>query len=354
MTKVGQYSEHTMSRVSAKPSSIADVARVAGVSVPTVSRVLTGAAKVSSDKRDRVLQAIDELGYRPNGAARALVSGKQKIIAVMTSETSIYGYSATIQGIETAARADGYFVVISVVENPTSVEAERAVELVLGQPLAGIIVLKFDPVGIRVLEALPPDIPVVAVSGELGEGVSQASIEEVAAAEEIVDYVLSLGHETVHHVTVPASRDEDGRTTGWRNALEAAGARVPAIVPATWDAASGVRIGRHLARDASVTAVFCGNDEIAMGVIAGLTDEGVRVPEDVSVVGFDDHPLAKVWRPGLTTIAQDFPGLGRQAFALLALQLAGDSAVAHSSSRPQLVVRSSAAAPRGTAGRPRA
>ncbi|WP_123505114.1 LacI family DNA-binding transcriptional regulator [Frondihabitans sp. PhB188] len=335
-----------MSRATAKPASIADVARVAGVSVPTVSRVLTGAAKVSPDKRDRVLLAIDELGYRPNGAARALVSGKQRIIAVMTSETAIFGYSATIQGIETAARAEGYFVVISVVENPTEDEAQRAVELVLGQPLAGIIVLKFDPVGVRVLEALPPDIPRVAVSGEVSDEVSQASIEEVAAGEEIVRYLLSLGHPTVHHVTVPASRDEDHRTTGWRNALVEAGAEVPEIIPATWDASSGVRIGRRLAADDSVTAIFCGNDEIAMGVITGLSDAGRNVPADVSVVGFDDHPLARIWRPGITTIAQDFPGLGRRAFELLQAQLDGDAAVARSTSRPPLVVRESAGPPR--------
>ncbi|MBT2501692.1 LacI family DNA-binding transcriptional regulator [Curtobacterium sp. ISL-83] len=335
-----------MSRSFAKPASIGDVAKVAGVSVPTVSRVLTGAAPVSPDKRQRVLEAIEELGYRPNGAARALASGKQKFIAVMTSETSIFGYSATIQGIETAARAAGYFVVISVVESPTAEEAEQAVRLVLGQPLAGVIVLKFDPVGVRVLEALPLDLPVVAVSGEVASDVSQAVLDEVQAGTDVTRYLLDLGHETVHHVAIPPSREEDGRTIGWRNALEAAGAIVPPVISATWDAASGVRIGRALAIRRDVTAVFCGNDEIAMGLIAGLSDGGARVPEDVSVVGFDDHPLAGVWRPGLTTMAQDFPGLGRRAFGLMAKLLEGDREVTLSTSLPELVVRASAGPPR--------
>jgi DNA-binding LacI/PurR family transcriptional regulator len=341
-----QYSEATMSRSFAKPASIADVAKVAGVSMPTVSRVLTGAAKVSPDKMQRVLEAIDELGYRPNAAARALVSGKQNVIAVMTSETAIFGYSATIQGIETAARAAGYFVVISVVETPSLEEAEHAVRLVLGQPLAGIIVLKFDPVGVRILEALPRDVPVVAVSGELDPALSQAVLDEVQAGRDITRYLLDLGHETVHHVAVPASREEDGRTTGWRSALEEAARTVPPIIASSWDAVSGVRIGRRLAKEPDVTAIFCGNDEIAMGVMAGLADEGVRVPADVSVVGFDDHPLAGVWRPGLTTMAQDFPGLGRRAFGLMARLLEGDTAAAFSSSLPTIVVRDSAAPPR--------
>jgi DNA-binding LacI/PurR family transcriptional regulator len=344
-----QY-RRSMTRSFAKPASIADVAATAGVSVPTVSRVLTGAAKVSAERRQRVLDAIEQLGYRPNSAARALVSGKQTTIAVMTSDTTIYGYSSTIQGIELAARAAGYFVIISLVDSDAPEEVERAVSLVLSQPLAGVVVLKFDPAGVQVVGALPRDVPVVAVSGEVDGEFSQAVLDEVAGGKEITRFLLGLGHRTVHHVTVPPSREEDGRTIGWRAALTSAGASVPPIIAATWDAVSGVAIGHSLAARDDVTAVFCGNDEIAMGVISGLAEAGRRVPEDISVVGFDDHPLSRVWRPGLTTISQDFVDLGRRAFSLLLQQITGDEQPVLSSENPALVVRSSAAPPASTLG----
>ncbi|MEA9984114.1 MULTISPECIES: LacI family DNA-binding transcriptional regulator [Subtercola] len=334
-----------MSRTFAKPASIADVARVAGVSVPTVSRVLTGAAKVSAERRERVQRAIVELGYRPNSAARALVSGKQTIIAVMTSDTTIYGYSATIEGIEVAAREAGFFVVISVIEFSDAAEVDRAVSLALGQPLAGIIVLKFDPAGVQILKSLPRDIPLVAVSGELDDSLSQAVLDEEAAGAEMTRYLLGLGHATVHHVSIPPSRKEDGRTIGWRKALAEAGAETPPIISASWAADSGVRIGLGLAARPDITAVFCGNDEVAMGVIAGVVDSGRRVPDDVSVVGFDDHPLSRIWRPGITTAMQDFGSLGKRAFSLLALQIEGEESPARSSERPPLVIRASAAPP---------
>lgn len=335
----------SMSRTFAKPPSIADVAAAAGVSVPTVSRVLTGAAKVSPLRAQRVHDAIEELGYRPNSAARALVSGKHSTIAVMTSDTTIYGYSATIQGIELAARAAGFFVIISVVDSDAPEEVERAVTTVLSQPLAGVAVLKFDPPGLRAVGALPRDLPVVAVSGELDDTFSQSVIDEVAGGEEITAYLLGLGHRTVHHVAVPPSRDEDGRTTGWRMALAAAGAEIPPVIKATWEADSGVTIGHELAARPEVTAVFCGNDEIAMGVMSGLAEAGRRVPEDVSVVGFDNHPLSRIWRPGITTVSQDFVDMGRRAFALLLKQITGDAGPVLSSAKPGLIVRASSGAP---------
>ena len=329
-----------------RPASIGDVARRAGVSVPTVSRVLTGAAKVSPQRLERVLQAIDELDYRPSETARALVSGRARTIAVLSSDTAIYGYSTTIRGIESAARAAGYSVAIVVIDGTDEDAVDRAVEAALRQPLAGAMVLTFDAAGVAVLAGLPAWVPVVAVSGLPDPAHSQALLDEVAGGAEITRYLLGLGHRTVHHVSVPPSRAEDGRTTGWRAALEEAGAEVPPVVPATWDARSGVEVGRRLADRPEVTAVFCGNDEIAMGVLAGLADGGRSVPDEISVVGFDDHPLSSVWRPGITTIAQDFDDLGGRAFTLLERLVDGDAAPAQSTAVPTLVVRGSTAPPR--------
>ena len=330
---------------SSKPPVIDDVARRAGVSVPTVSRVLTGAAKVSDDKRMRVLAAIDELKFRPSAAARALVARTPKSIAVLAGDTSRYGYAETIRGIEESARNAGYLVTITVVETPHDDSVDVAVSLVLNQPLAGVIVLKFDPPGVAALHKIPSDIPTVSISGLREPGVPQAVFQEAAAAEHLVSYLLELGHKTVHHVRVPPSRKEDGRTTGWRRALKEAQADIPEPFDATWEPESGRIIGRELGVRDDVTAIFCGNDEIAMGVIRGLREVGKTVPADVSVVGFDDHPLAAMWEPPLTTVRQDFADLGARAFELLEALLSGQSAKRFSAALPPLVIRESAAPP---------
>jgi DNA-binding LacI/PurR family transcriptional regulator len=325
---------------------MADVAKLAGVSVPTVSRVLNGSAVVRPDKHERVLAAIAELNFRPSATARALSLRQTRNIALLAGNTSHYGYAQTIRGVEEAGRAAGYTVSITVAETTDDAEVDRAVELVLGQSVAGIVLLKFDPPGVALRERIPADVPLVVVGGAPGtEDSPQAVLDEYGAARELVGHLLGLGHETVHHVRIPPSRDEDGRTTGWRQALVDAGAPVPPLWDADWSAATGRAIGRRLAEQPDVTAVFAGNDEIAMGVVRGLTDAGRRVPDDVSVVGFDDHPLAELWSPSLTTVAQDFAALGRRAFELLLALLSDEDVPAFSADRPVVVLRDSTAPP---------
>lgn len=321
--------------------TIADVARLAGVSVPTVSRVLNDVAHVRPEKRERVLEAIAALHYRPSAAARTLASRQSRTIAIVAGDTMQYGYAATIRGIEVAARADGYAVTITVIDSAQPEDVAKTTAAVRAQAPAGVVVLKFDPPGVAALGELADSGPTVAISGVRGRDVPQAVLDEVHAAEHLVEHLLSLGHGTVHHVRVPPSRREDGRTTGWRNALKAAGAEVPETLDATWEPESGRLIGRRLADDPTVTAVLCGNDEIAMGVMRGLVERGLRVPDDVSVAGFDDHPLAAVWSPPLTTARQDFVSLGRRAYELLKGQMSGDHTRRWSSEVPPVIIRES-------------
>lgn len=332
-----------------KAPVIADVARVAGVSVPTVSRVLTGSVPVSPERRERVLAAIRELGFRPNGAARALVRGQQSMVAVLTSNTTRYGYGMTLQGIEEAARQSGYLVVISVVETPDRATVAAAVDSMLGQPMAGAVVLEYDQAGVAALAAMPPWLPVVAAApmpdGGGTPAVPHAYMDDHAAAAQATRYLLDLGHRTVHHVGIPSTGGPSARTLGWREALDAAGAPVPAVVAADWAPTSGYDAGLALAEEPDVTAVLCGNDEIAMGVMKALADRGRRVPDDVSVIGFDDHPLAQLWSPSLTTVRQDFAALGRQAFALLTASMQDGPPPRSITSRPELVLRGTSGPP---------
>ena len=312
---------------------IADVARAAGVSVPTVSRVLTGAARVGDEKRLRVEAAIE------------LASGKTRLVSVVAGDTSKYGYAQTIRGVEEAARAAGYTVTITVVESTDEDSVQGAVASVLAQPVAGVIVLNFDPEGAAAARRLPPELPVVLASGSPVPGVPHAGLEELVAAEDLTNHLLDLGHATVHHVSVPHASRQDHRMAGWRKALTDRGAEVPPVWPATWEPESGRQVGLGLAARPDVTAVFCGNDEIAMGLMRGVVETGRRVPEDVSVVGFDDHPLAAYWSPPLTTVNQDFVGLGARAHALLLQRLTDGTTDLRSMERPALVVRATTGPP---------
>lgn len=329
-----------------RPPTIADVARAAGVSVPTVSRVLTGATKVSPERRSRVMAAIEALGFRPNGAARALVGGRQPMVAVFAGNTTRLGYASTIQGIEEAARQRGQMVVISVVETDDPEAVREAVDLVLSQPLAGAIVLEYDPPGVAALSAMPPWLPVVAAAAGSGSDspVVHAYMDDYLGAQRATRYLLDLGHDTVHYVAIPSAGRESSRLQGWRAALQEAGAPVPPAVPADWAPMSGYEVGRALLADPTVTAVLCGNDELAMGLMRAAEDLGRRVPEDLSVVGFDDHPLGQLWSPPLTTVRQDFVELGRRAYQLLERLQSPDAAAPPISARivPDLVVRRSA------------
>jgi DNA-binding LacI/PurR family transcriptional regulator len=306
--------------VPGKQPTIADVAREAGVSVPTVSRVLTGSTKVSPEREARVHAAITQLGFRRNGAARALAAGGQRMIAIVTGDTTRYGYASTIQGIEEAARAAGYMVIICVVETDEREVVDAAVDLALSQPIAGAVVLEYDPPGAAALAAVPDWVPLVAVAAgsRADDDVVHAYMDDRVGAAAATRYLLDLGHETVHHVAIPSVGRESSRLVGWREALQEAGAPVPPVAKADWSPMSGYEAGLRLARDPAVTAVLCGNDELAMGLMRAMQESGRAVPGDVSVIGFDDHPLGVLWAPALTTVRQDFVRLGREAFRLLA------------------------------------
>ncbi|WP_141387440.1 LacI family DNA-binding transcriptional regulator [Cellulosimicrobium cellulans] len=331
-----------------QPPVLSDVAQLAGVSISTVSRVLTGRTPVSPRLRDKVQAAVSELGYRPNAAAQTLVSGRRSTVAVLARNTLRYGYAATLQGIEEAARAAGYVVSIAVVESEAPRDLDRAVDLVLSQSLAGAIVVEFDSLGVRTLESLPDALPVVAAAGARRRPGPRphAFLDDQAGGEEATRYLLGLGHRTVHHVAIPSTRPRSGRTWGWRRALESAGVERPGVIQASYDPDSGYEAGLVLAADPAVTAVLCGNDELAIGVMRALAEQGRRVPEDVSVVGFDDQPFARMWSPPLTTVAQDFVDLGRRTFGMLARWVETGERPEDSAAKPELVVRESAAPPR--------
>jgi len=312
-----------------RPPVMADVARLAGVSHQTVSRVLNEHPNVRPLTRERVLAAIRELAYRPNAAARTLVTRRTHTLGVITADTMLYGPTSMLYGFERAAH-DAYL------------------ERFLGQGIEGIIVIATVDTAVAALAHVPSEVPLVAVGCGTRASVTSVAIDNAAGAAEATRHLLSLGHQTVYHVAGPLScLDAKERVDGWRQALREAGAAEPAVLAGDWSASSGYELGGQLAADEpGLTAIFCGNDTMALGVIRALVERGLRVPGDVSVTGFDDVPEAGYYLPPLTTVRQDFGVLGRQALSTLADRMSGAiPAGRRVRVAPQLIVRASAAGP---------
>ncbi|GAA2036825.1 LacI family DNA-binding transcriptional regulator [Agromyces tropicus] len=328
--------------------NIRDVAAAAGVSYQTVSRVLNDAPHVREETRRKVLDTIAGMDYRPSRAARSLNYGRLGAVTVVTADTSLYGHASTLRGIEESARGAGHTLSIMVVESSATPHVRRVVEHLSDPSSGAVVVIGFDPASFAVLAEIPAEVPVVVVAepGHSDLGRPALSLDERTAAARATAYLLGLGHATVHHVAIPPERPTAGRQSGWRDALQAAGARVPEVISAGWRLQEGYEAGRRLAARPDVTAIFCGNDDIALGVRRAMYDVGREVPVDVSIVGFDDAPSTALWTPALTTVHMDFVALGRAAHAMADAITRGDAPPQRELPVPSLVVRESAAAPR--------
>ncbi|WP_433289299.1 LacI family DNA-binding transcriptional regulator [Micromonospora sp. CA-244673] len=324
-----------------------DVARLAGVSHQTVSRVLNGHPNVREQTRLRVQAAIVELGYRPNRAARALVTGRSQVIGVVAQNTTLYGPASLLAALEQTAAEVGFAVTVGSVRDLDRVSISAAVERHLAHRVAGIVVIAPVESAGEALEHLPKDVPLVTVDGDPRRPVPLVTVDQVAGARAATRHLLQAGHRTVWHVSGPADWfDSAGRIEGWREALRVAGAEVPPLVAGDWSAASGYRCGQVLARMPEVTAVFTANDHLALGVLRALHEHGRRVPAEISVVGFDDVPEAAYFIPPLTTVRPDFVAVARASLDLLLAQI--ESGVVGELRRtiaPRLVSRDSVAAP---------
>jgi DNA-binding LacI/PurR family transcriptional regulator len=325
---------------------MADVARLAGVSHQTVSRVLNDHPNVRAHTREKVLAAIRELAYRPNAAARTLVTRRTHTLGVISVDTMLYGPTSMLYGFERAAH-DAYFVSIASLPALDRRSMLEAVDRFVGQGVEGMIVIATHDSGVAALAHVPPEVPIVALGCGTHASISSVAVDNEEGAATATRYLLSLGHKTVHHIAGPAANlDATERVTGWRLALREAGAPQPPVLAGDWSAASGYELGRQLADEPDVTAILCGNDNMALGALRGLTERGLRVPEDVSVVGFDDVPDASYYMPPLTTVRQDFGEVGRKALSVLLERMSGAPA-----SGPrvrvatELIVRQSAASP---------
>jgi DNA-binding LacI/PurR family transcriptional regulator len=306
----------------ARPPGMVDVARAAGVSQKTVSRVVNNEPYVRPHVRERVLEAARHLGYRRNSAARALISGRSHRIGAVSLGTGLYGPASVLIALQRAAESAGYSFVVATTREGEPRAVQQAVDGLLEQGVEGIVLSEPVQEG-RASEVHCP-VPVVTLGrmpGLRGDDVIVTGREGRTAGRLATEHLLALGHRTVWHVAgPPAWYAADDRLAGWREALEACGAPRPRVLVGDWMPASGYAAGRALART-DATAVFVANDDMAIGVLRALADAGRRVPADVSVVGFDDIPAAEYLRPRLTTMRQDFDALASTGLDLLVRRL---------------------------------
>lgn len=322
-----------------------DVAALAGVSHQTVSRVLNGHPNVSPGTRERVVAAMRQLDYRPNFFARGLVTRRSHRIGVLSFDNRMFGPGSTLRAIERAARSEGFGVAIAGMSDHAGGDVDDALEALQAQAVDGVIVIAPNEAAVRAVGTLPRGVPVVALEAEYRPDQPVVCVDQFEGARLATQHLLDLGHETVWHVAGPPDwREAQLRVDGWRATLERASVSTPPLLRGDWSPRSGHAAGTQIADRDDVTAVFAANDQMALGVVHALTERGRRVPQDVSVVGFDDIPEAEYFLPALTTVRQDFDEVGRQGLALLLRNL-GDLAEDHRQRLmipPELVVRDSA------------
>jgi len=355
----------------ARSATIFDVARLAGVSHQTVSRVLNDLPNVRPATRERVEKAIRQLRYVPSQAARALVTRRSRTIGVLATGLPDYGPTSIVLAVTASARDAGYAVISTNLADSTGPGLRSAAEMLIRQNVEAIVLVVSTRAELEAFEDAELGVPLVAASSQSAGRATTVTVDQYAGARTAVSHLIAEGHRDIRHIAGPVgSMDAEERIRGWRERLEGAGLPIREPERGDWTPESGYRIGRAMLAGAGAgaiaageiaadpearpdgipsaaslpDAVFVGNDQMALGLLHAIDEAGLSVPGDISVVGFDDIPEAAHFTPPLTTIRQDFALLGRDAMACVLVLLDEDSAGTLPHSRaPSLITRASTA-----------
>ncbi len=328
-----------------KRVTLDDVALLSGVSSQTVSRVVNNHPHVSEDTRRRVLSAIQQLNYRPNRAARNLVTRRSCMLGIVTYGLAHFGPAQMMANVEQTARARGYGVSFATITQMTGSEinealgslGDRAVDgLVLITPILGVSY----PDLIRLCDG----VPFVQIDTELSAQVPSVVIDQHYGSQIATQHLIKLGHRAICEISGPLNWfGARARHESWLATVRAAGLQPGGSVAGDWTARSGWEaVSRLLDMGEQFTGLVVGNDQMALGAMRALRERGKRVPEDVSIVGFDDIPEAAYFEPPLTTVRQNFAALGEQSVEYLVTMIENPDTPLHQRVLyPQLVERQS-------------
>jgi DNA-binding LacI/PurR family transcriptional regulator len=328
-------------------ATLYDVARYAGVSHQTVSRVINGSPHVAPKTLRRVQEAIRALGYQPNKAAQALVTRRTFTLEVVAAGTMHYGPAQMVTSVQQAANASGYKLVLTYVEHMT-LEQTRSVMDNLGD-VDGVIIVA--PIQEDIYESLTQMCPkpFVKVGAKPGAKLPSVIIDQHQGCRMAVQHLIELGHRHLAEICGPLHwYDALARHESWLDTLRVHHLEPGPVAPGDWTAASGYAAARRLLQTGpAFSALVVANDQMALGALRALHEAGLRVPDDVSVVGFDDIPEAAYFEPPLTTVRQDFTALGKQSVEYLVEMLRHPDAPLHQRMLyPSLVKRLSTRTPK--------
>ena len=328
---------------SARPANIFDVARLAGVSHQTVSRVLNESPSVRDTTRRRVQEAIEQLRYRPNLAARAMVNRRSRNLGLIATGSADYGPTSTVLGFMEAARDARFSVTMTTALDSAPASIRFCVDLLLGQHVEAIVLVAPRTGVLDGVHGVDVDIPIVVVESSARTSLPSVSIDQYAGARLATQHLIDLGHRNIIHLAGPGdSMDATERVRGWRDIMAEHGLVARPPLEGDWSPRSGYQNGGFvLDQGQPFSAIFCSNDQMALGFLHALRDRSLRVPENISMIGFDDIPEAEHFDPPLTTMRQDFHELGQDI--MIAVQAALDRSEATRTIRhlPTLVFRQS-------------
>ncbi|MDQ1082093.1 MULTISPECIES: LacI family DNA-binding transcriptional regulator [Microbacterium] len=323
--------------------SIYDVARRAGVSHMTVSRVLNNHPNIRESTRSRVLQAIEEMNYTPSSIARALATRRARRIGVVIDGPVQNGPNNTLRALEKAARGVGYAVSAFSISDEDSSQMDSGVMELVTQGVDALCIIAPRASSLDLLRQQSVGLPTIVIKAEADSVWHTVGVDQRQGARLAVRHLIELGHRRIAHLAGPMDWfDARERTEGWRESLAEAGLEEGPFLIGNWSSDFGYEFGRS-SDLGDTTAVFAANDQIALGVIHGLHGRGIRVPEDISVVGFDDLSDARHFLPPLTTVRQDFWELGELALQQIIAAIEGDVEPTHDMIQPRLIVRESTA-----------
>ncbi len=327
--------------------NIRQVASIAGVSHMTVSRVLNDYPGIREATRQRVLEAIEQLNYRPNSAARALATQRNRRIGVMLEGTTAFGPTSALRGIELAAGESEYSVTSVTISKERGTTPQWAADQLTSQGVDAICMIAPRSSSVAAMRKLDVGVPLLIIKSDPDPVVMTLGVDQAMGAGLAVDHLAELGHREILHFAGPLDwLDARMRERAFQARCRAWGLPQRPIVVGNWTAEFAYDYARRLNRRPEYTAIFAANDETALGLLHGFHERSVAVPEELSIVGFDDMPLAAHFLPPLTTVRQDFHALGKHAFDMLVAAAEGRERPATAPVPVELVVRSSTAAPR--------
>ena len=331
---------------SSRQANIYDVARLAKVSHQTVSRVINNNPSIRPETRARVEKAMESLGYRPNLAARALASSKTHMLGILSSDTDFTGPAAMVHYMETAARQSGYFVVSVGIDANDPGSVKEGIDHLMKLAVEGIAVVTPQLEAVEMVRAQVSGIPVVTLDSMYRMDELAVSVDNFAGGVIATQHLIDLGHRNIAHVTGPKGWFESTtRAAGYTSTMLNAGL-TPRVIDGDWEISTGYRIGQSLdVIRKELTAIFLANDRMALGFIRAMRERKISIPEQLSVVGFDDLEESAYSAPALTTLKQDFKELGSRAMQLLLTEIAGKASKKLDRLVPQLVVRESTSKP---------